>query len=48
MEMPIEEKILACRDFRRTGNLFHREGQYRRGALQYRQVMLSLKGYIVY
>lgn len=43
MEMPIEEKILACRDFRRRGNLFHKEGQYRRGALQYRQVILSLE-----
>lgn len=42
MEMPIDEKIIACRDFRRRGNLFHKEGQYRRGALQYRQVGLSL------
>eukprot|EP00752_Nemacystus_decipiens_P012442 g11023.t1 len=40
MEMPIEEKIVACRDFRRKGNLFHKEGQYRRGALQYRQALI--------
>lgn len=38
MEMPIEEKLEACRNFRWRGNLFHAEGQYRRGALQYRQV----------
>ncbi|CAM9487046.1 unnamed protein product [Scytosiphon promiscuus] len=37
MEMAIEDKLSACRDFRRRGNLFHAEGQYRRGALQYRQ-----------
>lgn len=40
MEMPIEEKLEACRDFRRKGNLFHEEGQYRRAALQYRQVLV--------
>ncbi|CAN0068952.1 unnamed protein product [Ectocarpus sp. 6 AP-2014] len=40
MEMPIEEKISACRDFRQRGNLFHAEGQYRRGALQYRQALI--------
>lgn len=38
MEMPIGEKLEACREFRRKGNLFHEEGQYRRAALQYRQV----------
>ncbi|CAB1108489.1 unnamed protein product [Ectocarpus sp. CCAP 1310/34] len=27
MEVPIEEKISACRDFRQGGNLFHAEGQ---------------------
>ncbi|CAN0321519.1 unnamed protein product, partial [Ectocarpus fasciculatus] len=40
MEMPIEEKISACRDFKQRGNLFHAEGQYRRGALQYRQALI--------
>lgn len=39
MDMSIEDKLSACREFRRRGNLFHREGQYRRGALQYRQVI---------
>ncbi|CAM9577849.1 unnamed protein product, partial [Hapterophycus canaliculatus] len=40
MEMPIEDKLAACRAFRRRGNLFHAEGQYRRGALQYRQALI--------
>lgn len=38
MDMSIGEKIKACREFRHKGNLFHGEGQYRRAALQYRQV----------
>ena len=42
MEMSIEDKIAACREFRHKGNLFHGEGQYRRAALQYRQVAQSL------
>lgn len=40
MDMSIEDKLAACREFRRRGNLFHGEGQYRRGALQYRQVTM--------
>eukprot|EP00904_Undaria_pinnatifida_P007966 jgi/Undpi1/429/HiC_scaffold_1.g00425.m1 len=40
MEMPIEEKLEACREFRQKGNLFHEEGQYRRAALQYRQALI--------
>lgn len=42
MEMPIEEKLEACREFRQKGNLFHEEGQYRRAALQYRQVSFTV------
>ncbi|CAN0166434.1 unnamed protein product [Ascophyllum nodosum] len=40
MEMSIEDKIAACREFRHKGNLFHGEGQYRRAALQYRQALI--------
>lgn len=41
MDMPIGQKVEACRRFRTKGNLFHEEGQYRRAALQYRQVKIS-------
>lgn len=40
MDMSTEDMLRACGDFKHKGNLFHQEGQYRRAALQYRQVLL--------